>query len=51
MDGCTYKGTDFHINTGLLFINKDNLDTQAQQLADVTNGLAEDWKDTYFTCS
>ena len=32
-DGCTYKGSDFYINTGLLFINKDNLATQAKQLA------------------
>jgi ribose transport system substrate-binding protein len=49
-DGCTYKGADFYIDTGLLFINKDNLATQAQDLAAVTSGLAKDWKDKYFTC-
>lgn len=49
-DGCTYKGEGFYINTGLLFINQGNLDTQAQELADVTSALAADWKDRYFTC-
>ena len=49
-DGCTYKGTDFYIDTGLLFINKDNLATQADELSAVTKGLAGTWKDTYFAC-
>ncbi len=49
-DGCTYKGTDFYINTGLLYITKDNLATQAQELSNVTAGLEKDWKDKYFAC-
>jgi len=49
-DGCTYKGSDFYINTGLLFITKDNLATQAEDLHNVTTGLAKDWKDKYFAC-
>lgn len=49
-DGCTYKGSDFYIDTGLLFINKDNLATQAQDLAAVTSGLAKDWKEKHFAC-
>ncbi len=49
-DGCTYKGTGFYINTGLLYITKDNLATQAEELAKVTSDLATNWKDTYFAC-
>ena len=49
-DGCKYKGTDFYINTGLLYITKDNLATQADDLSKVTTGLAKDWKDKYFDC-
>jgi len=49
-DGCTYKGTDFYINTGLLYITKDSLATQADDLAKVTSGLAKDWKAKYFNC-
>jgi ribose transport system substrate-binding protein len=49
-DGCKYKGTDFYINTGLLFISKDNLATQADDLAKVTTGLAKDWKEKFFDC-
>jgi ribose transport system substrate-binding protein len=50
-DGCKYKGTDFYINTGLLYITKDNLATQADDLSKVTSDLAKDWKDKYFSCS
>ena len=49
-DGCKYKGTDFYINTGLLYITKDNLATQADDLSNVTTGLAKDWKEKYFDC-
>ncbi len=49
-DGCKYKGTDFYINTGLLYITKDNLATQADDLSKVTTGLAKDWKEKYFDC-
>lgn len=49
-DGCTYKGKDFYINTGLLYITKDNLDRQAADLSKVTFDLAKDWKDKYFSC-
>jgi ribose transport system substrate-binding protein len=49
-DGCKYKGHDFYINTGLLYITKDNLATQAADLAKVTSDLAKDWKDKLFTC-
>lgn len=49
-DGCTYKGDDFYINTGLLYITKDNLASQAEDLSKVTSDLAKDWKEKYFSC-
>ena len=50
-DGCKYKGKDFYINTGLLYITKDSLATQADDLAKVTSDLAKDWKQKYFDCA
>jgi ribose transport system substrate-binding protein len=49
-DGCKYKGKDFYINTGLLYITHDNLATQADDLAKVTSDLAKDWKEKLFDC-
>jgi len=49
-DGCKYKGTDFYVNTGLLYITKDNLATQADDLSKVTSDLAKDWKEKFFDC-
>jgi ribose transport system substrate-binding protein len=48
-DGCTYNGP-FIVNTGALYITKDNLDRQAEDLAKITQDLASTWKDQYFTC-
>jgi ribose transport system substrate-binding protein len=50
-DGCKYKGKDFYINTGLLYITKDNLAKQAGDLSKVTSDLAKDWKEKYFDCA
>jgi ribose transport system substrate-binding protein len=50
-DGCKYKGKDFYINTGLLYITKDNLAKQADDLSKVTSDLAKDWKAKYFDCA
>jgi ribose transport system substrate-binding protein len=49
-DGCKYKGKDFYINTGLLYITKQNLATQADDLSKVTSDLAKDWKEKFFAC-
>ena len=49
VDGCTYVGEDFYIDTGLLYITKDNLDKQAEDLAQVTEDIASTW-DAKFDC-
>jgi ribose transport system substrate-binding protein len=52
VDGCQWKpvsGDDWYINTGLLYITKDNVDTQAEELAQVTANLEKTWKEDHFT--
>jgi ribose transport system substrate-binding protein len=49
-DGCKYTGKQFYINTGLLYITKQNLATQADDMSKVTSDLAKDWKQKLFTC-
>jgi len=48
-DGYKWKeGNPFMIDSGTLFINKDNADTFEQELTNFTKELVSTWKDKYF---
>ena len=48
-DGYTVKeDAPFVIDSGTLFISKDNVDTYEQDISDITAALMETWADDYF---